>query len=114
MSAGNGSRRFVRFWWVLAFLAGVVAGAACVAIAGIPYTIWAIAGFGIPIAAVVGVMEWFGGNRVARPYIPHRGWRPASRAAPPAPKPPRRPKPSARRGQLHAIDGRKAADPPSS
>lgn len=114
MAAGNRSRRFVRFWWIIAFLAGVVAGAVCVTLAGIPDTVWVITGFGIPVAAVVGVLEWFGEGRAARPRRPHGRWRMPLRKAPQRQKPPRGAKPSSRRGQLHAIDGRKAADPPSS
>ena len=114
MAAGNESRRFVRFWWVIAFLAGVTAGAFCVTFAGVPDMIWAIMGFGLPIAAVIGVLEWFGDNRFARPRQTRGGWRRPMRMSPPPQKPPRKPKPSSRRGQLHAIDGRKAADPPSS
>jgi hypothetical protein len=114
MAAGSGSRRFVRFWWVIAFLVGVAVGAVCVTFAGIPDTIWAVLGFGVPVAAVIGALEWFGDSRVSLPRPAHGRWRRPMRMAPHPQKPPRRPKPSSRRGQLHAIDGRKAADPPSS
>jgi hypothetical protein len=113
MAGGNGSRRFVRFWLVIAFLAGATAGAVSVTLAGIPNTVWALAGFGVPIATVIGVLEWFGDRRFVGPRQPHSRWRRPMRTIPPTQKP-RKPKPITRRGQLHAINGRKAADPPSS
>jgi hypothetical protein len=115
MAGDGGSRRFVRFWWVLAFILGASAGAFSVTLIGIPYTAWGLVGFGVPIATAIGFLEWFGERRLLRPHRTHNRLR----------KPTRmdfalarhktvKPKPAPRRGQLRAITGRKTADPPSS
>jgi hypothetical protein len=111
--AGDGdSRRFVKLWWVLAFLAGIPAGALSVTFFGISGTVWGLAGFGIPVAGVIAALEWFGQKRHFRPAFGH--WRRPPRANGPQVRKPSKARPTAGRGQLRAINGRKAADPPSS
>ena len=111
MSGGKGSRRLVKFWWVLAAMVGADAGATAAAMQGFPSTLWAIAGVGIPILAVIGVLEWTaddparGASKrwrdVRRPVAQPQRVRDAAKLVP-------------RRAQLHAINGRKTAEPPSS
>jgi hypothetical protein len=109
MSVGKGSQRLTKFWWVLAAMIGAVAGATAAATQGLTNTIWAIAGVGIPILVVIGVLEWTSVDpargrkrrREVRPIGPPARARDGSKLAP-------------RRAQLHAINGRKTAEPPSS
>jgi hypothetical protein len=113
MAGDEGSRRFVVLWWVIAFMAGIPTGVLAVDFFGVTDTIWGLAGFGIPIAGVIAALEWFSqrnrGVRTAR-----RQWRQPPRTnAIPARKATKG-RPPLGRGQLHAITGRKTADPPSS
>ena len=111
MSGGRGSRRLVKFWWVLAAMVGAGAGAAAAATQGLTNTIWAIAGGGIPVLLVVAVLEWTTADpahgtrqrwrEVRRPLAQPQRVRNGSKLVP-------------RRAQLHAINGRKTAEPPSS
>jgi hypothetical protein len=113
MAGDNGSRRFVKFWWVLAFIVGVPVGAVSVITCGLPDTIWGIVGFGLPIAGMVAALEWFGGRR--RKTSPVRSqWRRLPRVEAPQSRKTAKARPTQRRGQLHAITGRKTAEPPSS
>lgn len=112
MAGDEGSRRFVVLWWVIAFMAGIPTGALAVTFFGVTNTIWGVAGFGVPIAGVIAALEWFGKNRGGR--TPRRQWRHPPRAnATPARKATKG-RPPLGRGQLHAITGRKTAEPPSS
>ena len=111
MSGDKGSRGLVKFWWVLAAIVGAGAGAAAATTQGLSSTIWAIAGVGIPILAIVGVLEWTA-DRPTRSTRPR--WRAARRPAVQAPQRGYGSKLAPRRAQLHAITGRKAAEPPSS
>ena len=109
MAGDEGSRRFVVLWWVLAFMAGVPAGVLSVTYFGVTDTIWGLAGFGVPILGVIAALEWFGQR--------HRGARSPRHPPRSSPLPARKAakgRPAPGRGQLHAITGRKAAEPPSS
>ncbi|MBV8450907.1 MAG: hypothetical protein JOZ29_01365 [Deltaproteobacteria bacterium] len=113
MAGDEGSRRFVVLWWVIAFMAGILTGVLAVTSFGATDTIWCLIGFGVPIAGVIAALEWFGqrrrGVRTSR-----RQWRHPPRVnATPARKATKGRLPLGR-GQLHAITGRKTADPPSS
>jgi hypothetical protein len=115
MAGDGGSRRFLKLGLVLAFMMGVAAGALSATLAGIPETLWAIAFCGA-VAAAVGMYEWFGEARTpAIRFKPTRWGRPRRRnfALAPQRKVPKV-KAAPRRGQLHAITGRKAAEPPNS
>jgi hypothetical protein len=113
MAGDGGSRRFVVLWWVLAFMAGIPTGVLSVTYFGVTDTIWGLAGFGVPIAAVIAALEWFGqrhrGVRTTR-----RQWRrqPGLHTVPA--RKPTKGRPQLGRAQLHAITGRKTAEPPSS
>jgi hypothetical protein len=114
MASGKGRRQLVGFWWVLAFMLGAAAGALSSNLIGISYTAWWVVGFCGSAAVVVGIAEWFGHNHRAgsgpatmrRPFI-------RANLTQPSQKDPQD-KAATRRGQLHAIRGRKRADPPSS
>jgi hypothetical protein len=112
MAGDEGSRRFVVLWWVIAFMAGIPTGVLAVAFFGVTDTIWGLAGFGIPIAAVIAALEWFGHrNRGVRT---RRQWRKPPRTNVIPARKATKGRPPLGRGQLHAITGRKTADPPSS
>jgi hypothetical protein len=109
MSGDRSSPRLVRFWWVLAAMVGASAGAAAVVGWGFITTLWAIVGVGLPLAAMVGYLEWSDRSR-ARP-----GWTStAHRQLSAAPRGHSYKAPMRRRGQLHAITRRKSVEPPSS
>jgi hypothetical protein len=113
MAGDEGSRRFVVLWWVIAFMAGIPTGVLAVAFFGVTNTIWGLAGFGIPIAGVIAALEWFGHrNRGVR--TPRRQWRQPPRTNVIPARKATKGRPPLGRGQLHAITGRKTADPPSS
>jgi hypothetical protein len=113
MAGGNGRRQLVGFWWVLAFMLGAAAGALSANLVGLSYTVWWIVGFCGSAAVVVWMAEWFGQSRGTS--VGTKRWRPNARVmlTQPAQKN-SRDKASRSRGQLHAITGRKRADPPSS
>ena len=113
MAGDKGSRRFVVLWWVLAFMAGIPAGVVAVTFFGVTDTIWCLVGFGLPIAGVIAALEWFGRRHRAM-RSPRRQWRQPPRANTMPARKVTKGRPSLSRGQLHAISGRKAADPPSS
>ena len=114
MSGGKYTRQFVKFWWVLAFVAGAVAGASSAHILGLAQTLWWTIGGGAAIAAAAGILEWFEDRRWLGPRLVRNGWhKPAWNY--PAEGPRKTPGGKARpRAQLYAIAGRKTADPPSS
>ncbi|HKV54890.1 MAG TPA: hypothetical protein VJN94_09620 [Candidatus Binataceae bacterium] len=113
MAGDYSSRRFVKFWWVLAFLAGAALGAFSITVVGVSDTVWGLVGFGVPIAGMVAALEWFGSRgRGARSY--QGPWRRMPRGNGPQLHKSAKARPTPRRGQLHAITGRKTAEPPSS
>lgn len=115
MAGDNGSRHFVKTWWALAFMLGAISGAAAVTLAGVPYAIWGIAGFGLPIVALVAILERLSGRSLLAPRSAHRQWRRPLRtnhAHPQAKTSTGKTLP--RRGQLRPIAGRKSSEPPSS
>jgi hypothetical protein len=115
MAGDKVSRRLVKFWWVVAFVVGAGLGTVSTVIVGPRNAIWLITSFGVIVGAVVAVVE-LGGERpdyvnraLSRPWFgPPRS---SGRGKPSAHKP--KDKPHGRRGQLHAISGKKTADPPS-
>ncbi len=113
MAGDEGSRRFVVLWWVLAFMGGIPVGALSVSYFGVTDTIWGLAGFGVPLAGVIAALEWFGqrhrGTRSSR-----NQWRRPPRTTMLPTRNATRGRPAPGRGQLHAITGRKTAEPPSS
>jgi hypothetical protein len=113
MAGDYGSRRFVKLWWVMAFMAGVAVGAVAIVVLGTADTIWGLVGFGLPITGMVAALEWFGGRRPSG-RIPRHQWRRSPRMAAPQMHKTGKSNPTPRRGQLHAITGRKTAEPPSS
>ena len=109
MTGDKSSRRLAKFWWVLFATVGAAGGATAASYFGLTNTIWGILGFGLPLGAALGVIEW----RTDRPPAVRKPWPAANNRQPP----PRRAdgrKPPPRRGQLHAIKRRKTAEPPSS
>ncbi|MBV8772045.1 MAG: hypothetical protein JO166_06915 [Deltaproteobacteria bacterium] len=113
MAGDEGSRRFVVLWWVIAFLLGVPVGVLSATYFGVTDTIWGLAGFGVPIAGVIAALEWFG-HRHRRARNPRHQWRRAPRSAAIPARKAVKGRPAPGRGQLHAITGRKTAEPPSS
>ncbi len=114
MASGKGRQQLVGFWWVLAFMLGATAGALSSNLIGMSYTVWWVVGFCGSAAAVVGIAEWFGQNRRTGSG-PAATRRPLNRANPnQSLQKNSAHKTLTRRGQLHAITGRKRADPPSS
>jgi hypothetical protein len=113
MAGDEGSRRFVVLWLVLAFMAGIPTGVLSVAYFGVTDTIWGLAGFGVPIAGVIAALEWFGQRHRGR-RSPRHQWRRPPRLSPVSTRKAAKGRPTLGRGQLHAITGRKAAEPPSS
>jgi hypothetical protein len=114
VATGKGRRQLVGFWWVLAFMLGAAAGALSSNLIGMPYTAWWIIGFCGSAVLVVGIAEWFGQGRQSGHNAAATRWRPPARTK--FSQPPQRilrEKGARRRGQLHAINGRKMADPPS-
>jgi hypothetical protein len=113
MAGDEGSRRFVVLWWVLAFMAGIPTGVLSVVYFGVTDTIWGLAGFGLPVVGVIAALEWFG-HRNRRARRPRHPWRRPPRANTAPARKVNKGRPSLGRGQLHAITGRKTAEPPSS
>ena len=115
MARGKGRRQLVGFWWVLAFMLGSIAGAVSANLIGISYTTWWIVGFCGSAAVVVALAELFGESRDTRPG-PRARWRPTAKTklVQPVQRSSQEKAARGRRGQLHAITGRKMADPPSS
>ncbi len=116
MARDKGSRRLYKFWWVLAFTLGTAAGALSLNFLHAENTLW-ITLFLAAIAGAVAIFEQFGvprGRGSRAPVSPAR-W--GGRGLPNHPLPARKQtavKRPARRAQLHAISGKKNAEPPSS
>ncbi len=118
MARDKGSQRLFKFWLVLAFTLGIASGAFSLAYLRAQGTLWIVLFFGA-IAGAVAMFEQFGkpsGHNLRAPAKPAR-W--SRRTQPFHPVTPRKPansksKPPARRAQLHAITGKKSAEPPSS
>jgi hypothetical protein len=114
MAGDHGSQRFVKFRWAIGFTLGVAAGTLLTTLFGITDTLWTLAACSA-VAGVAGMFEWFGQERLPGPRQPHvHRPRPVRMNFIPPPRKTSKSKPPLRRGQLHAITGRKAADPPSS
>jgi hypothetical protein len=113
MAGDEGSRRFVVLWWALAFMAGIPTGVLAVNYFGMTDTIWGLAGFGVPIVGVIAALEWFG-QRHRGVRTPRQQWRRRPRANTVPARKTIKGRPPPGRGQLHAITGRKTAEPPSS
>jgi hypothetical protein len=110
MTVDKGSRRLVKFWWVLFATVGAAGGATVASFFELSSTIWGILGVGLPVGAALGFLEW---RADRRPAVVRGPWPEAKNR----PAPPRRAygyKQPPRRGQLHAITRRKTAEPPSS
>lgn len=113
MAGDEGSRRFVVLWWVIAFMAGIPTGVLSATYFGVTDTIWGLVGFGVPIAGVIAALEWFGQRRRSQRSQRHR-WRRPPRPTPVSARKVAKGRTTTGRGQLHAITGRKTAEPPSS
>jgi len=111
MSGSKGSRRLTKFWWVLFAMAGAGVGATAATTQGLSSALWAIVGVGVPILVVIGLLEWTtdDSNR-NRP----KPWREGRRPMAQAQRARGGNKLVPKRAQLHAINGRKAVEPPSS
>lgn len=114
MPGDNRSQRFVKTWWAVAFIAGTIAGAAGTIFVGVPYTVWGIAGFGLPVVGLIAILEWLRVRRLA-PRSGGRRWGYQVRTNPAQSQyKDSKSKLQSRRGQLRAIAGRKSGEPPSS
>jgi hypothetical protein len=114
MAGDKGSRRFVRFWWVLAFTLGAIAGAGSLMLAGLQYTAWWIVGVCGTLMAVTAIFESYGDGHPILPRAARRRWHPPiQRHQPPIGRGSAKPKDPVRRGRLRAINGKKIAEPPS-
>jgi len=112
MAGDHGSRRFVKVQWAIAFTLGLAAGTLSTTLFGITYTLWALAGCSA-MAGAIGMFEWFGQKRLLGLRRQSQARKPERMNLTPPPSKTSKGNPP-RRGQLHAITGRKAADPPSS
>jgi hypothetical protein len=116
MARDKGSRRLFKFWLVLAFTGGTAVGALALSFLHTQGTLWVILFFGA-IAGALAIFEQFGkprGNNLRAPVKPSRWSRRTQPFHPATPRKPANAKPPARRAQLHAITGKKSAEPPSS
>jgi hypothetical protein len=116
MARDKGSRRLAKFWWVLAFTLGTAGGALSLEFLHAENTLWFIL-FLSAIAGAVAIFEQFGAphSRGLRAQINSPRW--GGRSLANHPLPPRKQtngKRPGRRAQLHAITGKKNAEPPSS
>jgi hypothetical protein len=114
MAGDGGSRRFVRLWWVLAFTAGAAVGAASIILIGLQDTIWWIIGVCGSVIAITAIFERYGEGGFGLPRTPKRQWRPPQHSGQHGvSRKEAKPKSPVRRGRLHAINGKKVAEPPS-
>jgi len=114
MAGDNGSRRFVRLWWVLAFTAGAAVGAASIILIGLQDTVWWIVGVCGSAIAVTAIFERYGEGGLGLPRSPKRHWRPPHQGAHHnLGRKETKAKSPVRRGRLRAINGKKIAEPPS-
>jgi len=116
MARDKGSRRLVKFWWVLAFTLGTAGGALSSEFLHSQNTFWIVLFLGA-IAGAVAIFEQFGDPRGRASRTPTNPSRWGGRSLPNHSAPPHKQangKRPARRAQLHAITGKKNAEPPSS
>jgi hypothetical protein len=116
MAYDNGSWRSTKLWWVLAiFMLGAAAGALSVNFAGLYSTFWWIIGLCGSLLAVSLFFERLHERRQPGAGPTRNPWRKAVglNFSTTSRKDAQKEKPVGRRGQLHAITGRKTADPPS-
>lgn|SRR5271156_647008 len=114
MAGDNGSRRFVRLWWVLAFTAGAAVGAASIILIGLQDTIWWIVGVCGSVIAVTAIFERYGEGGLGLSHAPKRHWRPPHQVGQhTVGRKETKPKSPVRRGRLRPINGKKIAEPPS-
>jgi uncharacterized membrane protein YfcA len=116
MARDKGSRRLLKFWFVLAFTFGAVTGALALKYLHAQGTLWIVLFFGA-VAGAVAIFEQFGeplGRKLRTPVSPSRWGRRVQPFEPVKPRKPAAHKHPARRAQLHAITGKKNAEPPSS
>ena len=116
MARDKGSRRLTKFWWVLSFTLGTAGGALSYEFLHAQNTFWIVLFLGA-VAGAVAIFEQFGDPRSRGSRGPVNPPRWGGRSLPNHPPPPRKQangKRQARRAQLHAITGKKNAEPPSS
>lgn len=116
MARDKDSGRLLKFWFVLAFTFGTAAGALSLEFLHAQGTFWIILFFSV-IAGAVAIFEEFGEPRsrnLRDPINPLRWGRRGQPLHPVTPRKPTNGKHPARRAQLHAITGKKNAEPPSS
>jgi hypothetical protein len=116
MARQTGSRRLFKFWLVLAFTLGTLGGAIASEFLHVQNTFWIILFLGA-VTGAVAIFEQFGDPRglAQRPAINPPRW--GGHGLSGHKLPPRTQvnhKHPARRAQLHAITGKKNAEPPSS
>jgi hypothetical protein len=110
MVGDKGSRRLVKFWWVLSATIGAAIGACAASFFGLYDAIWGLIGVGLPIGVAIGIIEWRADSRA---IATRKSW-PEVKTGHTGPRRAYGHKPTPRRGQLHAISRRKTAEPPSS
>jgi hypothetical protein len=115
MAREAGSRRLFKFWWVLSFTLGAAGGALSSQFLHAQNTFWIILFLGA-VSGAVAIFEQFSDTRghTRRTATKPARWRGRNLSS--HPLPPRAPgsvKRPARRAQLHAITGKKNAEPPS-
>jgi len=116
MARDKGSRRLTKFWFMFVFTCGTAVGAILLSYLHIQGTLWAILLFGA-IAGALAIFEQFSkphGHNLRAPLGPSRWTRRAQPFHPGTPRKPVNGKPPVRRAKLHAITGKKSAEPPSS
>jgi uncharacterized membrane protein YfcA len=116
MARDKGSQRLFKFWFASAFTCGIAVGAFSLAYLRAQGTLWIVLFFGA-IAGAIAIFEQFGkphGHNLRTPAKPSRWSRRTQPFHPVTPRKPVNTKPAARRAQLHAITGKKSAEPPSS
>ncbi len=116
MARDKGSRRLSKFWWVLAFTLGTAGGALSSEFLHAQNTFWVILFLGA-VTGAVAIFEQLSDPRGRTSRAPNNAARWAARNVPNHPLPAHKTatgKRPARRAQLHAITGKKNAEPPSS
>ena len=116
MARDKSPRHLDKFWWVLAFTLGTAVGALSLNFLHGQFTFWITVFLGA-IAAAVAIFEQFGDARSRGSRASSGPTRWGGRGLPSHPLPARKQtalKRPARRAQLHAISGKKNAEPPSS
>jgi len=116
MARDKGSRRLSKFWWVFTFTLGTAGGAISSEFLHAQNTFWIILFLGA-VAGAVAIFEQFGDQRGRGARAPLSAPRWSGRSLPNHPLSPHKQavgKRPARRAQLHAITGKKNAEPPSS